>query len=132
LPSKLLRLALRDFEACEREGRFLIDAEASIVFNPFDSGDPRIMVGVSGAFLIRRLGVNPVHDWSAPKCTGRFVDAVGWLSVGKVAHALDELGITHRPEEIPSELLHPAYSEAPTAYKASLQNLADCLASNGL
>lgn len=134
LPSALLHQALRDFEICEEEAIHLIDPTVTFQFNLFAQADPRMMVGIAGAFLLKSLSTDPrpSRSWDAPKGTERFVAAVGYFSVGGVAEALDELGITNRREGIPPTIEHPDYSDSPAAYKASVRGLISRLEEKGL
>ena len=134
LPSGLLRKALEDFEACERDGQYVIEPESMIEFNLFDCNDPRIMVGVSGALLVKSLGVSPSRgeSWNVSAYEESLVYAVGWLSEGNVGRALEELSIDKRLESLAPMVSHPRYSKDPNGYKDSLRSLADALASEGL
>jgi len=140
LPSVLIRLALDDLEAVERDPRYVVwmgmwhqPISNGRFLNYFQTDRDVCAVCLAGAVMARSLGFSPDQDLTPSQVPSevRSLHSLDYFRTGAVAEALEHLGFQLPPNQ--SKRVHiPDYDLYPDDFKAALRDLADRLAAEGL
>ncbi len=128
-PSELIRLALKDLEACELDPKYQINMDSWHA--PIDG---KCAVCLAGAVMARTLDISPTRRVS-PEDLG--VDlfcrlsALDCLRIGCLENALQSLGID-APPQLPKTVTTVDYHQDPNDFKNDMFELATLFEWHGL
>ncbi len=129
-PSELIRLALKDLEACERSPNYFVDMDTW--HKPLFG---QCAVCLAGAVMARTLGINRDADVSPPDlgaATDDRLSALDALRLGEIGEALVNLNIA-RPPEMPARVPMACYHDGdPADFKNDMFELATLFEWHGL
>lgn len=140
VPSALIRVALKDLEACEKDPKY------SICMADWHSPDPEsgmCYVCFAGSVIAKSLKSSPADmrepadffsygDGLPNKDLRGPLEALEAFRTGQIAHGLYRMGVVPS-KPVKFEITVPfAYEENPEAFKATMRELADYLESQDL
>ena len=128
-PSELIRIALKDLEACE------LDPKYQINMNSWHATiDGKCAVCLAGAVMARTLGISPTRDVAPEDLESDLkhrLCALDCLRTGRVQFALHALGIA-QPPKLPETVTTVDYHQDPNDFKNDMFDLATLFEWHGL
>lgn len=132
LPSALIRVGVRDLEACERDGRYEVH-----MYDWHRNRRGKCSVCLAGAVMAQTLGRSPSDDlepYFFETDTALALDALNSLRMGIASTALIDLGLVtvgDAPSIIHLNRTIPRYQLDPPAFKKAMLDYADFLEQEG-
>lgn len=134
-PSKLIRIALSDLYAIEKDKRYTIEMGRWHEPTVDAEGQPICAVCLAGSVMARRGHCNTttsIHLWKIPKANRNQMCAINCFRNGEVEDGLDALGI-EMPEKGVNDFEYVTpYSSSPGQFKRDMRKLATKLERVGL
>lgn len=134
VPSALIRLALDDLEAVERDDKYAVNLNLWHYPN-VETGI--CMVCLAGAVMAKTIGLWPSHDVGPRAFVNRKdieakLRALDWFRMGSIEGGLTSMGLDVPEDCLKPECIIPEYKANPALFKAAMRAMATDLENVGL